>query len=274
MYREIIAREFRKWSLALSILPVVIIVLVLKFIVHMYNLEVLQVNALFSGLIAANVFLLGFLISSVLVDYKESEKLPGELAASLMSILDEVLTIYKVKEIQIAKDCLKHTLALTASLKNWFYKKENTDTLMSKLSHLNDFLDQLEKVAGAASISRIKAEQSAIRRMVIRARTIRGTFFVPSGYAIAEMMNILVIIMLLLAEVPSIYHDIFFIGLITFVNTYMLMLIKQLDNPFDYYSKAKGADEISLMPLDEVIRLVEPLVKGLDERIDTTRVPA
>lgn len=253
-------RLIQKWSLALSVAPIILIVAALKYVYHVYDFEILPPSGFMAGLISANVFLLGFLISSVLIDYKESEKLPGELAANLMSILDEVSTIYKRNPTELVRACLEHTFELTQTIKNWFYKKENTDTLMNKLSRLNDYLDGLESVAGAGSVSRIKAEQSAIRRTIIRVRTIRGTSFAPSGYAIAEAMNILVIIGLLLTQIGTLFEAVFFVGLIAFVNTYMLMLIKQLDNPFDYYSKASGVDEVSLMPLDEVIRLSKPLV--------------
>ncbi len=261
--RQVLKHLKKKWALALSVAPIIVIVAVLKYVYHQYDFEVLPPSSFMSGLISANVFLLGFLISSVLLDYKESEKVPGELAAALMSIFDEVHWIYKRKQSVIARECLQHTLTLTLSLKQWFYKKENTDLLMDKLTRLNDFLENLESEAGAGAVGRIKAEQSTIRRYVIRARTIRGTFFISSGYAIAEAMNILIIIGLLLTQIGTFYEAVFFVGLISFVNTYMLMLIKQLDNPFDYYTKASGADEVSLMPLDEVIRRAEPVIEKL-----------
>jgi hypothetical protein len=254
---------YRKWSLALSVAPVVIIVAILKTVYHIYGFEVLAISPFMSGLIAANVFLLGFLISSVLLDYKESERLPGDLAASLMAIFDEISALYKGKKSAALKECLAHTLELTLSLKQWFYKVEHTDSLMDKLSSLNDYLAALvAETSDTGAVGRIKQEQNAIRKNLIRIRTIRGTFFIPSGYAIAEAMNIVVIMGLLLTQIDVIYEALFFVGIIAFVNTYMLVLIKQLDNPFDYYSKSRGVDEVSLMPLDEVIRRIEPIVKN------------
>ena len=50
---------------------------------HYGGLELFSLSPLFGAIISANVFLIGFLISGVLVDYKESERLPGELACSL-----------------------------------------------------------------------------------------------------------------------------------------------------------------------------------------------
>lgn len=263
MSRGRLRKLYRKWSLALGVIPIVLIVAALKWAYHQYGFELFDVSPFMSGLIAANVFLLGFLITSIIVDYKEAERLPGELAASLMSIFDEVSTIYKSNQTKVVKDCLDHTMLLTVSLKNWFYKIEHTDPLMDKLSALNDHLAALRsETDDAGAIGRIKSEMSTIRRTIIRVRTIRGTFFAPSGYAIAEAMNIVVILGLLLTRINSFFEAVFFVSLITFVNTYMLLLIKQLDNPFDYYTNASGADEVSLMPLDEVIRRSKPLVES------------
>lgn len=267
MSREHLKILFHKWSLAASVVPIIAIVAALKYIYHYYGFEILEISPFMTGLIGANIFLLGFLISSVLIDYKESEKLPGELAASLMSIFEEVLAIYKTKKSAVAKQCLDHTMILTVSLKNWFYKIEHTDPLMDKLSELSDHLAALRsETDDASAISRIKAEQSTIRRNIIRVRTIRGTFFSPSGYAIAEAMNIVVILGLLLTQIDNFYAAIFFVAFITFVNTYMLLLIKELDNPFDYYTDTHGTDEVSLLPLDEVIRRSKLLVESLEAK--------
>src|ERR1035437_10324533 len=56
---------------------VVSVVVAAKVLVHTLNFEPIQLNALFTGIIAANVFLMGFLLSGVLSDFKESERLPG-----------------------------------------------------------------------------------------------------------------------------------------------------------------------------------------------------
>ncbi|CAG0995602.1 hypothetical protein ANRL3_03098 [Anaerolineae bacterium] len=255
--RERLDSLYQKWFLAISIQPVVILVVVVKLAFMWLKLEVWTMNPLLSGLIAANVFLLGFLISGVLLDYKESERLPGDLAASLASIFDEVSTLYKEDKDPAALRCLDQVKIITVTLKNWFYKKQNTDMLMSELSALNMHLAALKSADKTGAFGRIKGEQSAIRKTLIRVRTIRGTFFVPSGYAIAEATNISVIVALWLTDIATAFESMAFVGLIVFLTTYMLALIRRLDNPFDYYSKESGVDEISLMPLDEVIRWIE-----------------
>ncbi|MBI5301821.1 MAG: hypothetical protein HY868_06775 [Chloroflexi bacterium] len=258
--RRWLNRERLKWQVAIAVQPVVLVVVVIKFVFIYLDVEVWEMNPLLSGLIAANVFLLGFLISGVLVDYKEAERLPGDLGASLASLFDEVQTIYRDTGAPIARECIEQILCLTVVLKDWFYKKQNTDAVMIELSRLNQYLAGLGKIGEAGATMRIKNEQTAIRKTLIRVRTIRGTFFVPSGYAIAEATNISVILALWLTKIASAYESLFFVGLIAFLTTYMLALIRRLDNPFDYYSKDSGVDEVSLMPLDEVQRWIEQFI--------------
>jgi len=136
------------------------IVIVLKLIAHWFGWEIISLNPLFSGIVAANVFLMGFLLTGVLTDYKESERLPGELAASIESITEETLATYKSKNASVCKECLTYLYQLTVSIKIWFYKKERTRDIMEKLSGLSDFFVAFEPLTQATFIARLKQEQT------------------------------------------------------------------------------------------------------------------
>lgn len=258
--RKIMPTRFQKWSLAFKVLPVIAFIIILKLIAHQYSLEFISLNPLFTGVVTANIFLLGFLIAGVLTDYKESEKLPGELAASIESIVDECLIINKNRKAKPAQDCLEYVLDLTGSIKDWFFKKERTRSLMNKIDGLNDFFLAFESLTQANFIARLKQEQSAIRRMLIRIHTIRETSFVSGGYAIAEAITVLLIIGLLFVRIDPFYEALFFVSAIAFLQTYMIVLIKDLDNPFDY-GEEKGPDEVSLKPLDDLRLRIEEKIK-------------
>ncbi len=253
----------RKWLTALKVVPFAALAIALKILFHQMGWEVFPLSPLFTGLIAANVFLLGFLISGVLVDYKEGEKIPGDLATSIESLFQEVSLICQNKKAKPAMDCLEHILNFTASLKDWFYKKEPTVGLLNRLTRLNNFFLVFEPLTQASYIVRMKNDQSAIRRSVIRADTIRETSFVPSGYAIAEATIIVVTLGLLLTQIEPFYESLFFVGLIVFLLTYMISLIVNLENPFDYSSKLGVQDEVSLKPLADVEQRMKELLSAL-----------
>ena len=250
-------KRFQKWHLTFRVLPLIMVVIVLKLIAHRFDMEFISMNPLFSGIVTANIFLLGFLIAGVLSDYKESEKFPGDMAASIETIVDECLIIIKNRDAKQAHECLSHTLAVTGSILDWFHRKERTRALMEKISTYNDFFLAFESLTQANFIARLKQEQSAIRRMIIRIHTIRETSFVSSGYAIAEAIAIILAVGLIFVRIDPFYEALFFVSAITFLQIYMILLIKDLDNPFEYNGEKKGPDEVSLKPLEDLKSSIE-----------------
>ena len=254
--REII----QKWSIALKILPVVLLVAILKFLSHKFGLEIMELNALFTSLVAGTIFVIGFLISGVLTDYKESEKIPSELAGSLRNLFDDTFTIYKGKDSDIAKQFIDFQKGLITSLKDWFYKKERTYSILNKISQMNAYFIELDKAGIQANyIIKMKNEQNNLRRIILRIDTIRDTEFVGSAYAIVEAMGFLTAFGLIIIKIEPFYASLFLTLLITFLISYMFLLIKDLDNPFDFSVKGETGTEISLRPILDIESLVYDL---------------
>jgi hypothetical protein len=243
----------KKWQILISLIPIILGIMVLKVIFHELDWEMISLNALFTSIIAATIFLLGFLIAGVISDYKESEKLPGDLACSLESIFDEAYILNKFKHTAVTEGFIAYYQDLLASINDWFYRKERTKNLMDKLTSMNDFLFQFEALTQANFITRMKQEQSNVRRIITRIHTIRETSFVQSGYAIVEILAVLLIFGLLLLKMEPLYESLFVVSVVSFIILYMLFLIKDLDNPFDYSEKGDKGNEISLKPLLDLI---------------------
>jgi len=254
-------RIIHKWSVALRIIPLVILVAALKFGTHKFGFEVMELNALFSSLVAGTIFLIGFLISGVLTDYKESEKLPSELASLLRNLYDDTQTIYEGKNSMAAKEFIVIQRDFVSSLKDWFYKKQKTKIILEKLSSMNDSFIAMEKEGIQANyIIKMKNEQNNIRRIIMRIDTIRDTEFVGSAYAIVEAMGFLTVFGLLIIRIEPYFASLFLTLLITFLISYMFLLIKDLDNPFDYSGKGESGTEISLKPIYDFEKVI--LVSG------------
>jgi hypothetical protein len=242
----------QKWSVALKIIPLVIIVGLLKLASHLSGLELMELNALFTSLVAGTIFLIGFLISGVLSDYKESEKIPSELAVSLRSLLDDTLTNLKGKDSETAKRFMEFHRTFATKINDWFYKKERTRSILAEISRMNDFFVDFEKEGIQANyIIKLKNEQNNIRRILMRVDTIRDTDFAGSAYAIVEAMAFLTVIGLLIIRIEPFYASLFFTSLITFLLTYMIFLIRDLDNPFDYTHNGESGTEVSLKPFHD-----------------------
>lgn len=238
-----------RWKIAIKTIPFVVIIILFKFIAHYFGYEFLTLNSLFTAIISANIFLIGFLISGTLVDYKESEKLPGDLSASMEAMADEGLIIYQNKKSLEAKNFLLKLSQFNKMLIKWFYKKERTNNLMKKLLSFNDDFLNFESQTQANFIVRLKQEQNSIRKMINRIHTIRETSFLGTGYAIAEIITFILVMGLIFIKMDPFYESIFFVSFVSFILIYMIYFIKDLDNPFGYSEEDSLVEEVSLKPI-------------------------
>ncbi len=251
---------WQKWSIVFRIMPVIILVAILKFLSHRFGFEVMELNALFTSLVAGTIFLIGFLIAGVLSDYKESEKIPSELSASMKTLFDDTFTIYKSKNSDSARQFIEYQKSFVGSLMDWFYKKERTQSILKKVSTMNKYFIEFDKEGVQANyIIKLKNEQNNIRRMILRIDTIRDTGFVSSAYAIVEAMGFVIAIGLIIIIIEPFYVSLFLTLVITFLISYMFLLIKDLDNPFDYSVDGEKGAEISLRPIHDHMKILSIL---------------
>jgi hypothetical protein len=253
----------KKWHIFIKIIPFLIAIVVAKLVIHKYGFEIISLNALFTSIVASTTFLIGFLITGVISDYKESEKIPGEMASSLETLYDEARIMVINKKSKDAEDFINYHLSFMESLNRWFYKEEKTKFLLEKLGMMNEYFAKFESVAQAAFINRMKQEQSNIRKLLIRVHTIRETSFIQSAYAIVEALTGFLIIGLVLLKLEPFYEALFFVTIVSFLVLYMMYLIRDLDNPFDYAEFGECGNEVSLKPLHD-----------LDERLHKKSKPA
>jgi predicted membrane chloride channel (bestrophin family) len=247
-----IDRLIKNQKLAMKAFAGAMLVILFKLGAHWIGWEMISLNPLFSGIVGANVFLMGFLLSGVLSDYKESERLPGELAAILEMFAEEAATLHGRSKNPAALDFLRFIHGFAGAVHSWFYKKEKTFSLMNRLSEFSRHFAAIEPLIPVNHIVRMKQEQQALRRFLIRIHTIRETDFISSGYLIAELTTLLLGIGLILSRIDPFYESLFIVGLIMFMMIFLILLIRDLDNPFGYYEGDSSVD-VSLKPIEDCI---------------------
>ena len=230
-----------KWFLALKVMPFVLAFLGAKFLVHQLDWEPISLGPVLTSLIAATVFLLGFLISGTLADYKESERLPGEVSAIFETMADDCRVIYETKGAPEARNVLVYLRDLLDSTLNWMAKDERTNSLLDKIAGLGPHFAALEPYTQPNFIVRLRQEQNLLRRAVLRIDTIRDTEFVKAGYTIAQIATVLLILAFVLTNIDPFYESMFLFGAVTFLLLYILLLIEDLDNPFSYDHPFSGS---------------------------------
>ena len=225
--------QTRKWGLALKVGAIVSILLVVKAILYIFDLEVISVSTLSSAFVGGVIFTLAIVFAGTLTDYKESEKIPGELAASIKTLYKDCSVI--INDERIAADMRLHIKELLGTFNSNFRRNAWELSEVNKaMDNVNSDIQRLaEKGIAPVFIARFRTELSNLDKVSNRVETIIKTSFIPAAYAISELAIGLVLVVLLLTETDPYYEGLLIFGAIAFLLVSMLLLVKDMDNPFE-----------------------------------------
>lgn len=256
----------RDWNIALRVAPLIVATALAKIGADYIGWDTVELTPLHTGLVAGNIFLIGFLLSGTLTDYKESERIPSELAARAETIADECEILYRDTGAEAARECLAHVGAFARSLNSWLRGSSTVEAPLEAIEGFNDYFLAFQPLTQPNFIVRLKQEQALLRLLVFRVNTIKETSFVGAGYVIAWVASLLLVIALVLADFAAIGAELFLVCAITFLVTYLVLLIRDLDDPFDYDENGRrGSAEVSLAPLDRLVRRMAEELQKLDD---------
>ena len=251
-------RIFKLLKVALLVLVIVLI----KLVAHAIGLEPIKANPLFTSLVASTVFLLGFLLNGVLSDFKESEKLPSELATSLEVLSLEIRSIQLRFPDALVSECNAVIVELGDSVVAWMMERISIDALFHQVHRCHALVTttSVQLVGESTLKGRLMGEMATIIRIINRIDTIRETTFVPLVYWLAYLGTTLLTGGLVLMKQESLQDNVFFIAVISFLLIFLIRLIADIDNPFGY-SDPDSAEDISL---DVLVKSIGRLRAGLD----------
>jgi len=240
--------------IALTVGLSVVFLLICKFFVYKYGLEFIELNTLVGSVIASSIFVSGFLLGGVFSDYKEVEKLPAEIRSCLESILGECQALKR-------KDKNFDNKKIQELVLNFIKEFEDGLSDVKNHSHMNCALDIISKFDSVFDdmelrgvppnyMTRIKSEQSNLRRIILRIYHIQKTNFIPSVSILVESIVLLVILLLLFVKVDF-YTSLLGLGLLSYLLLYVMRLIKVLEKPFRK-GKDDTCDDVSIFLLREL----------------------
>ena len=252
-------------------------VCVFKVVVNKLGFELFSVNPLFSALVASTVFLISFLLSGVLADYKESEKIPGQIATSLETLDLEIraIVVYNPKaEIDAS---IHAVVGLGWVIQAWLHEKINTQDVY--LSHRKTHYQVVQSatfLSASTLRGRLMGEMATLLNLINRIEVIRETDFVPLVSWMADIGAFFLSAGLVFARADSLWESCFFLFVITFLLLFLLRLIEDIDNPFDYIEQ-KSAEDVSLDVLNLALKRLQnalpdqgaPGVSGLASQVDS-----
>ena len=238
-----------------SVLPVIAVIALLKTGIHFLGWELIpkEMSAFFPSILTGIIFLLGFLLAGVVTDYKESEKIPNEMAASLFAIWQETDFIRKVSGLKSADNLMDKLRTFVPVLKDDFFIKNN-DKMQKLFDSISEDIVELGKEGAVVNyISRIKVELASLKKNVNRISVIKSTDFVPSVFVSIQAISAIFLVVYRLLKVEPWWGGLIIVSIFAFVIFSILFLIKDMDDPFEYDgTDDPKSDEVSLEVLDNL----------------------
>jgi hypothetical protein len=240
----------------LMTLPITLLMLGLKLgLLYGIQFEGLVKFSDIGLVITGGIFLIGFMLAGVMADYKESEKLPGEIACALETLDDTLVLAHGYKPNFDLTDLRGRLRGVTESILNYFAHRVNEDDVFKKISEITDIAQVMEKAAIGAICARMSGEQHNLRKLFSRVVVIKRTNFLSTGYALMEVLSVVIFGLLLISKFENTFVASIIVCFITSIFIYMIMLIRDIDQPFEYQEtgKARAAD-VDLFPIQEFYR--------------------
>jgi hypothetical protein len=242
-----------KWRLMLTTLPYAAVLIAIKLgLEHGLHFEGVVEFSDIGLVLTSGAFLMGFMLSGTMSDFKESERLPADVACTLEAIEETFVHAAHGRPQVDLKRSLQTISDTAKTIDDWLHKRRTSEEVYAALAALGSALTALESQGAGPHATRGLRELSTLRRFVTRIGVISRTGFLPSGYALLDFLVVGILALVLIARFKNPVTEVtlvFFVGL-TYV--YMVRLIRDIDDPFEYHEgKTRGAAEVDLFPLSE-----------------------
>ena len=224
-------------------------------------IELSDITIIFTGAF----FVFGILLAATMSDFKESEKIPSEVAANLEAIKDLIylaIRAPRTANAPFAEEAL-HTaflrnelLEITAGIIAWIYSKEKDSYVIFPLLRKSNEIAYYfaERGVDKEAIKGIQENTNALRKQMTRAYYISRNNFIKPAYTLLQSILFIVIALLLITKFKTTAADYFVTSSITFLFCYLYLLVIGLDDPFDV---SNGEIDVDLKPIDRFQQRLE-----------------
>jgi hypothetical protein len=140
------------------------------------------------------------------------------------------------------------------------------------VEELSQTLIELEETDVPANyIVRLRAEQAAMRKSVLRMYTIQREEFLPSAKAMVTSLVVVILLLLLFTDMGGFVESLATVGFLSFFFVYLLRLLTVIDKPFKA-GDDRTDDDVSLFLLTEFV--VHAQTVGTDRVVEAEDVAA
>lgn len=237
-----------KWGLILKALGITVALLVVRLVFDYLKFDVLSVTNLITAFIGGAIFTIAIIFAGTLTDYKESEKIPGEIVTSIRSLYSD-FTLVRIKDMNLVAGMQENIAALMRCINTNF--RNNTwdlDAMDNAIDTVTkDISTLVDQNVPPNFIIKLKSEVTAIDRLSHRVKTISETSFIPAAYAIAELAAAGVILLLFFVKLDPYYEGLVLFTVLCMLLMSLLLLIRDMDNPFEVGKKTYADIDMFLL---------------------------
>ncbi len=225
----------KKWGIMTKAVVMMVILLVIRTIVEFFGFDVVPINTIVGAFITGAIFTIAIIFTGTFTDYKESEKVGGELAASLKALYNDsrVLPLADENPTSVLRT---HVRELHRAMYKCFMENNwNLPELNHEMNKINNDIRILSYANVAPPlIAKLRNELGAIDRMTNRIEVIIRTDFIPAAYALAEVATAGVILLLIFIKMDPFLEGAIIFAVIVTMLIGLLLLIRDMDNPFEF----------------------------------------
>jgi hypothetical protein len=237
-----------KWGLIIRAAGITGILLIVRLVFDYLNYDVLSLTNLITAFISGAIFTMAIIFAGVLTDFKESEKIPGDLATLIRTMYSD-LTLIHVTDKEIIPRMQQKVCSLLAAINTNF--RNNTWDLLEMDHTIDAFVEDISRLVDMnvppQYTVKLKNEIGAIDKLSHRIKTIAETSFIPAAYAISELAAAGVIILLFFVKLDPLYEGIVLFTVLCMLMIALLLLIRDMDNPFEVGRKSHADIDLFLL---------------------------
>jgi hypothetical protein len=237
-----------KWGLIFKAFGITLSLLMVRLVFDYLNFDILSVTSLITAFIGGAIFTIAIIFAGTLTDYKESEKIPSEIATSIRSFYSD-LDLVRVQDKTLVPRMQDNTAALlrciNSNFRNNVWSMEEMDSAVDTLNA--DIGRLVDQNVPPNFIIKLKTEMTNIDRISHRVKTIAETSFIPAAYAISELAAAGVIILLFFVKLDPFYEGLILFTVLSMLLIALLLLIRDMDNPFEVGKKTYADIDLFLL---------------------------
>jgi hypothetical protein len=242
-----------------NVMAIVTVLILLKAGVHYFNLEFLPLDTLFPSVVAGTIFIVGFLLTGMLPDYKEAERLPGRIRVSLEALHQHAIAFGKQApsfDVAGLRARLRNiVLALRTSLGPEGHHS-HLETAIAEADKLYPYLEDFDRLGIPSNVLvRLHSEMDALKGSLFRIHHIQKTEFVPSARVLIQTLVGAILFLLLCLKTDGSYGATITFGFVSYLFVYSMHLISVFEQPFR--QGEHSADKVSLFLLSDFLHQLD-----------------